>query len=266
MSSEAFHARRSPEWRSDLRWIGASLALHALVVFVLLGLSGLDPRALFRPAPPPAERWKAKSKPVSPSTTADTLIEVRPFEGISWETFTRRRADRSRQSSTANAVLAKLKGLKFGSGTGGAAVDKAAPSTAAPIEIGSTDGPSLGALVGRQEYAVRRAEIDPKAGARKMTDAERAELKKRFRELERHFRKAFAEALNDDPELRVTVSFESEVGADGRLNVRSFRAKGRYRPESLEKLKAAMQAGIGGVRLANDLAGTVVRGESVFVK
>ena len=266
MSTQALARGRSPEWRSDLQWLGVSVALRAIVVASLLGISGIDPRTLFRPTPKPEERWKAKPKPQAAASDAETLIEVRPFEGISWEEFTKRRADRSRQSSTANAVLAKLKGLKFGSGTGGAVAEKGTPSAAAPIEIRSSTGASLGALVGRQEYAVRRAEIDTKSGARKMTDAERAELKKRFRELEREFRKAFAEALNDDPELRVTVSFESEIGADGKLAVRTFRAKGRYRPASLEKLKTAMRQGIGNVRLAPDLAGTVVRGESVFVK
>lgn len=258
---------RSPEWKADLSWLGLSLLLHAVLLFSLFKVSGLDPISLFRPSATSEEQKKAKSRPATPAESADTLIEVKPFQGISWSDFQQRKADRSRQESAANAVLAKLKGLKFGSGTGGAAPTAQASSGAAPIEIGKggTES-SLGALVARQEYAVQRAEVEAKTGIRKMTDAERAELKKKFRELERDFRRAFAQTLNDDPELRVTVSFEAVVAASGQLSVRAFRARGRYRPESLAKLKAAMSEGIGGVRLAPDLAGTLIRGESVFVK
>lgn len=256
-------------WRSDLGWLVASLALHLLLLGMLVRTAGLDPRAFFHPSPPPGVNAKAKAQTSAAPSDADTLIEVRPFEGVSWETYTKRKADRSHQESTANAVLAKLKGLKFGSGAGSTAPPAAnAPSAgAAPIDVGGGgSGPSLGALVARQEYAVRHAEVATAPGVRKMTEAERAELKKRFHDLERQFRKAFAQALNDDPDLRLTIAFEAEVQKNGALAVRTFRPKGRYRPESLEKIQSAMRHGIGDVVLSPDLAGTRLRGESVFVK
>ena len=268
MTEGTFDSRPAP-WRSDLGWLLASLVLHVALVGALLRVAGIDPRAFFRPSSPAAERAKAKAQQTAPPADTEMLIEVKPFEGISWDEYTKRKADRSRQETTANAVLAKLKGLKFGSGTGGAAPTTAkAPSAAAPIEIGSGSGAgaTLGAMIARQEYAVRHAEVTAKEGVRKMTDAERAALKKQFRELEREFRKAFAQALNDDPELRVTVAFEAEVQKNGYLKVLKFRPKGRYRPASLEQIKGAMSRSIGSVLIEPDLAGTILRGESVFVK
>jgi len=267
VSAETLPRPSRPQWRADLGWLVVSGLLHLVLLLALFRISGIDPRDFFRASQAAAERQKAKPAVAAPADAADLLIEVKPFEGISWSEFTKRRADRSRQQSTANAVLAKLKGLKFSGGSVGTAPATGTSAGAAPIEIGAVGGTgTLGALVSRQEYAVRSASIETKAGVRKMTDTERAELKKRFRELEREFRKSYAMALNDDPELRVTMAFEAEIKDNGYLAVRAFRPKGRYRPEGLKQLKDAMNRGIGGVFVAKDLAGTLIRGESVFVK
>ncbi len=267
MSAESLPRPVNPQWRTDLGWLVVSGFLHVAILLTLFQVSGIDPRDFFRASPTLEERQKAKPAAAAPAAAADLFIEVKPFEGISWSEFTKRRADRSRQQSTANAVLAKLKGLKFSGGSVGTAPAAGTSTGAAPIEIGTGGGNgTLGALVSRQEYAVRSASIETKAGVRKMTDGERAELKKRFRELEREFRKSYAMALNDDPELRVTMAFEAEIKDNGYLTVRAFRPKGRYRPEGLKQLKDAMTRGIGGVFVAKDLAGTLIRGESVFVK
>jgi len=254
----ALNPRRKSTTQKDWVWFLYSFLGHIAFLGTLFLVSGINPfdfaKHVFNAIPQKPEEKKA-------GYTSEQLIDVRPFEGITYTEYARQKKQRTDQKATANAVLSKLKGLKFG----GANVEKTNDSGLA-LEGPAKSQSSLTALVSKQDFAVRSASIQQKEGIRKMTDNERAELKKKFRELEREFRKAYAQALNADSNLSVTVAFEAEVQSSGYLSVAHFKVRGRYQPESISQLQKAMSQLISQVFVAQDLRGTLIRGESVFMK
>lgn len=194
--------------------------------------------------------------------------EMQVFKGISYaEYLNRKNPQAPPPPSQAQKLLGQLQGLKFGNAK--AVAKTGAPTSAVGNQLTvakeSSQGEKLTKLVANQDFAFN-ATPDAAQKGRKMTDKERAELKQKFRVLEGEFRKIYAKALQQDPRLEVTVSFEAQIQPTGYLSVSSFKARGTYQPDTLASVKTQMAELISKVFVAKDLSGSLVRGESVFVR
>lgn len=251
------------------RWLLYSLLLHLAVVGGLLYLS--------REAVKEALVWMADSQQESQEEEAMASgpmaeIEVVPFGGISYSQYVARKEKQAaeQREDKASSLLSRLRGTRLsgaGAGSGGT------PSLGSALKAVSGQAASTGGrpsgdisrAVRGQAFSFKTAPVT-QGGARKMTDAEKAALKAKFRSLEAKFRKVYAQALNKEPQLQVTIAFEAKVSPTGFLSVSNFKASGNYRPESLEALKGEMASLIAQVYVAKDLQGTIIRGESVFIR
>ena len=88
----------------------------------------------------------------------------------------------------------------------------------------------------------------------------------RFKELQEEFRKGYNRVLTTDPNFTVTASFEVTVEKEGKLRLSSFSPRGQFREASAQALKKEMEKVLVGSQLEPRMAGTVVRGENVFIK
>lgn len=243
-------------------WLGLSTFIHVALIGGLL----LASRIVLKKN---GALTTVTATPTTPSATAEPLLrEVHFFDGTSYTDYRMKREGDIAKKKTAG-LLKTLQGLSIG---GAAPTARAQTLQTAADAAARAAGTESTADAGRLTNAVAgqrfRFEARPivKPSQRAMSDRERAELKRKFRALETELRKLYAKALNDDPHLELTVSFEAQVLATGYLSVASFKAAGNYRPESLAMFRQRMAELIGQVFVAQDLSGALVRGESVFTR
>jgi hypothetical protein len=239
-----------------------SIFIHVFVVGTLIYLS----HSPFEPQLGEDQVVKEEEAKLLKSAPME-LKELHFYNGISYTEFSKRLAKENVQKKS-SALLGKLQNMNFGKG--GPVVE--APSQKgndinAPQVKGLNGKDTLTAMVDRQKLNFKEPEtVFSKNSTRKMSDKERAELRKKFKALESEFRKAYGRALTTDPHLNVTVAFEAEIQPTGYLALSSFKAQGSYVPQSLVVLKNEMSTLIGKVYVTKDLSGARIRGESVFVR
>lgn len=245
-----------------------SILVHAGVFALLVALSHRGPRA-------GEAGMTADGKPIEIEAAEDVSgggdpAEVALFQGVPYSVYAKKTGKDMLTQGRAAKLMNALNTLNL---SGGArkktlglksALDGGTKGLVATATSGSTD--SMTKTLRSQRFSFQAAAPVADSGARRMTDKERAELKRNFQALEAEFRKVYAQALNQDPQLEVTVSFEAEIKPTGYLSISSFKAQGKYQQESLALLRTKMSELVAKVFVAKDLAGTLIRGESVFVR
>ncbi len=251
--------------RSMTSSFGLSLAGHVVFLTALwLGAHYVPQLASF-------DFSKDDSKDAFDISSGEHMLvpEVMVFKGISYADYLRRQNPQAPPPpSQAQKLLGQLQGLKFSNSK---AVAKAGGPTSAlgnqltVAKDAAAGGEKLTKLVANQDFAFN-AGADAAQKGRKMTDKERAELKQKFRVLEGEFRKIYAKALQQDPHMEVTVSFEAQIQPSGYLSVSNWKTRGTFQADTMQSVKSQMAALIAKVFVAKDLSGSLVRGESVFVR
>lgn len=261
--------KKSGAWQSS-KWLVYSIVLHVSFVCGLLYLSS---HAVKQTLEWVADQQTQPEQQVAIPAGPSQEIEVVPFGGISYSQYVAKQEKQAAadREDKASSLLSRLKGVRMGGAAAGTAGAGALGSSVKAVsgQVASNDAvPSsgFGNAVREQSFRFEPAPTASSEKVRKMTDAEKAALKTKFRTLEAKFRKVYAQALNKEPQLQVTIAFEAKVKPTGYLAVSHFKATGSYRPESLELLKGEMSSLIAQVFVAQDLQGTVIRGESVFIR
>ncbi len=266
----------SPSFVKDAKWFGVSFAIHLSLFVFLMVISGtLTKNGGFFSN---ANSKKVDQKKLEGGEVMDFspyLEEVHLFDGLSYTDYRNNKLRKAQAQSQANSVLNKLRGLKIPSGTSGGAVGGLAAGKA---QVGGGSLLGTGEQAGSDSALLDNLRKQPftfkaslpgatSAGAgRSISDKERAEIRKKFNELQQSFRKVYAKGLMIDPHLEATVGFEAQVKNDGFLQVIRFRTRGKFKEDSIELMKREMEKLIAQLSISPDLAGTVIRGESVFAR
>ncbi len=267
---------KNPSSLQDLKWFSISVGIHCAIFGFLLVVSGTLTKdsGFFSNA----ANKKTANKSLESGATLDLspyLEEVHLFDGISYSDYRNNKLRKAHAQSQASSVLSKLRGLKIPVGkSGGAAGGLSAGN--AQVGQGSllSSGEGLAAETAlldnlrKQPFTFKASMPDhmAKATGRSISDKERAEIRKKFNELQQSFRKVYAKGLTIDPHLEATVGFEAQVKNDGFLQVIRFRTRGKFKEESIELMKREMEKLISQLSISPELAGTVIRGESVFAR
>lgn len=197
-----------------------------------------------------------------------------PFSGVSYSAFRARKAE-EKKVSAAEAALASLQGLNFGSSA-------AAGHSAAPAARDSRSALQQ-QLAMAQQNAVREdkpaAPIDaakfkgrldgstpPTGSGKVLTRQDQMSIREKFRALQDEFKKIYSRTLSVDPTLSVTVRFSVAVAPNGYFSLSAFDARGTYTDEGLSRLRSGIASMLQSTKVDPSYAGTVIRGENVFVR
>jgi hypothetical protein len=248
------------EWRL----LGTSVVLHVAVFASVLGFLSIPAVKQAIDASvreKQVEVKKPESKPTG-SVGAARPPAV-PFQGMGYAKFLNLLAAKEFAADPAAVLMKSIKK---------STVELNAPKVA---NVGSSLGKVQGAvqsgdssLSGQLKNEKFMAVDRPNSTTQKskISDAELAELKAKFRDLQSDFQRLYSRLLVSDPSFSVTVSLELLVQPSGYLSVASFKARGSQRPESVEKLKRGMTEIIQNTFAGTQFVGISLRGENVFVR
>lgn len=261
-------------FKNEMKWFSISFVLHVFMFVLLVTVSGTVSKTggFFSSFP--------KTKPINQEPTGELLDlsphldEIHLFDGISYKDFQSKKLRIAQAKSQASSVLAKLQGLKVGTGKPSGEVNT--PQNAPQLSQGSLLGDGMVASESggvlediRKVPFTFQASLPTPSNAettRKISDKERLDLRNKFSALQQSFRKVFAKALQLDPYLSGTIGFEAEVQKNGHLRVVRFRTRGKYKEAAMEVMKSEMAKLISELSLSPELTGTIIRGESVFTR
>jgi hypothetical protein len=246
------------EWRL----LGSSLGLHVAFFTIVLGILNI-------PAVKESIDAKTAAKPEAPKQAAKAggamaRAEAKPFQGMTFSKFLNLLAAKEFAQDPA-AVL--LKTVKKDSGAAGAPKVSDVGSSLGGVK-GAVDAGngSLSGTLSKEKFMVTESPAGTGGPSKKISDKQLALLKAKFRDLQSDFQRLYSRILVSDSSLSATVSLELVVKSSGYLSVGSFRARGTYRPDSLEKLKRGMTEIIDGAFVGTEFSGITLRGENVFVR
>jgi hypothetical protein len=248
----------SREWKL----LGSSLGLHVALFSIILGLLNIPSvkESIDAKTAPKQDAPKKEAK----AGGAMARTEAKPFQGMTFSKFLSLLAAKEFAQDPA-AVL--LKNVKKDSGAAGAPKVSDVGSSLGGVK-GAVDagGGSLSGTLAKEKFMVTESPTSGAGTATKISDKQLAMLKAKFRDLQSDFQRLYSRILVSDSSLSATVSLELVVKSSGYLSVGSFRARGAYRPDSLEKLKRGMTEIIDGAFVGTEFSGITLRGENVFVR
>lgn len=213
-----------------------------------------------------AKALKEKPKPQAAAAgEGGGMPASRPFEGMTYTEYTRRVEAAKREANPLGYLAQSLNKMKVKEGVGkgkGAGIQSATGVIGSGVGTGS--GTSLTDAVSSQKFSVQSS--GGTAGGKQITEKQKLALREKFRELQDDFKRIYSRLLSQDPNLSVTVAFQTKVQANGYLELSDFKARGTYLPETLPQLKSAMAEVLRSVYVGPELGGLTLRAENVFVR
>lgn len=247
--------------RREWKFLILSLVIHAGLIGSLIALRVLDL------SNPKSTEVVDIEKPEESKKGANGMVamtELKPFEGMTYTQFLKRLTDKEFAADPSKFLLKTLGKNDTTAVAGNFGKNVGSASSQLGDAVGEGTGEGLSGRVAKQQFMVR--EDGPGKTTAKLDDKQRAMLRMKFRELQEDFQRLYSRLLSEDPNLAVTVSFETKVLSNGFLSLSAFRAKGTYRADSLGKLRSGMSEILSNAHVGEEFAGIVLRGENVFVR
>ncbi len=264
------HAKHRPSLGATLkssRYLGFSLFGHLnLLLLLWLAVShNLDFGSSASRDAEKALKEVKKQEQAAASSEGGGMPESRPFEGMSYTEYLRRIEAAKREANPLGYLAQSLNNMKVkdnGLGKGKGAAIKSATG-AIGSGMGGGTGTSLSDTVSNQKFTLQ---APTSAGGKNITEKQKLALREKFRELQDDFKRIYSKLLSQDPNLSVTVTFQTKVLPNGYLELAEFKARGNYQAATLPLLKSAMADVIRSVFVGPELSGLTLRAENVFVR